>query len=293
MLENSAAVAELSLRALGTLGTQNNSMSHPFSFVELITKTQNVWTQTGSTWVNDFVPEYVQVAALTHSEMAADRFFQQFASVLDAISRQKDAHWIAVTCYYAAFYAAQALLLQTGHGAVKIPRGGLPFSGVYSLATSASPTAAGRLQLTLTPVQRSSHRQTWEQVVFLIDEILNQENDARAILVLNTLKQEIQRPKWLSDLRNEINYDLTKSPFLAMLWTSLLSRVSDRDRLEDELARSIQEKPERRFEVVAMALAEFSAQLRSEHLSRGGRIDKRQRRARKELLPDWEWLLMA
>ncbi|WP_435126631.1 hypothetical protein, partial [Micromonospora tulbaghiae] len=188
----------------------------------------------------------------------------------------------------------QALLLQSGAGALRVPQiAGVPFRGVFAISLQPSMASAGRTTVMLSPVRGGSHRITWSQTVNLIDEILAFEADARAILVLETLKQEIRDPNWLSDARNEINYDLTSSPFSASIWSSLFVKANSPEELEDELARSVQERVERRFEVVAMALGRLSAQLREEHRRRGGRIDRRQTRARLDLLPSHSWLTQA
>jgi hypothetical protein len=270
-------------------------MSQPFSYLELAQIAATGWRWGGQGWIAD-VPEVVaQTAALTHAEMATDRFCRQFSSVMHALTDPvADAHWTAVTCYYAAFFAAQALLLQVGRGAVRLPRAlGLPMKGVFSIETSPSPIGVGQTEITLTSLSGNPHKQSWTQVKRLIDDVLAVEVDARPTVVLDTLNREIAQPNWLSDLRNEINYDVTSSPFASKMWSSLLTRIDDAERVEDELARSTQEKSERRFEIVAMALASLSAQLRSEHVKRGGRIDKRQKDNRVSLIPNHPWLAMA
>lgn len=169
----------------------------------------------------------------------------------------------------------------------------LPFSGVFSITKAPSPSAVGQVEITLSRLGGGSHRETWKQVITLINDILSLETGARAMVVLDTLKREIQSPTLLSDLRNEINYDVTLSPHDSSMWSSLLLKIDGPDRLEDELARSTQEKPARRFEVVAMALACLSAQLRMDHLQRGGHLDKRQKKYRESILPGRAWLTVT
>ncbi|MBM7078054.1 hypothetical protein [Micromonospora humida] len=252
------------------------------------------WRSVGQgVWENDFPAESVQLATFTHAEMAADRFSRQLASALDGVANGADPHWTAVTTYYASFYAAQSLLLRCGSGAVRFTGvRGLPFQGVYAISAKASNVYAGRVAVRLSSVGGSSHRATWREIVDLLDDLVGIESNPRAILVLETLKKEISRPRWLSDARNEINYDLTSSPFRMPNWPSLLFKLDNESQVEDELARSEQVRTERRFEIVTMSLAILSAQLREEYRVRGGRIDSRQIREREAILPSHSWLVM-
>lgn len=109
MLDRTSAFAELSQRALTAVGSETNSLSHPFSLVTLIEIEATNWRSSGNSWETDVEPDILRLATLTHAEMATDRYCRQIASVLTAISESRDPHWAAVTCYYAALYAAQAL----------------------------------------------------------------------------------------------------------------------------------------------------------------------------------------
>lgn len=298
MLDGSVSAADMGQRGLVATSTATNSLSHPFSFVDLVDTDARGWTNMGGgAWTNDFVPDAVELATFTHAEMATDRFAQQMASVLDAVASGSDPHWAAVTTYYAAFYAAQALLLQVGQGAIKLPTSATrPFSGVLAVSTAPSATALGRRSVELRKVGGSSHRATWQQLTGLIDDLLVTDTAPRTVLVLETLRREVESPAWpawLSDLRNDLNYDITSSPYAKRFWSSLLFDLDDPGDVEDELARSFQRIPERRFEIVALGCACLSKRLREEHQQRGGRLDQRQRDARRGLLRDQSWLVAA
>lgn len=293
MLDRSSSLANLALLAQMAVGQTSNSLSHPFSLIELVTAGAGGWLASApNVWEADVVPDALQLATLTHSEMATDRYCRQIRSTIDSVVAGADPHWTAVTCYYAAFFGAQALLLQAGRGAVRVPPlSTLPFTGVVALASAPSTTSASSTTLTLSRLGGPSHRAVWRLLVELLGEILMGERDARASLVLQTLQAEIRDPVWLSDARNEINYDVTSSPFGARRWSSLLIDIDSPSAVEDELARAKQSTSERRFEVVALALGCLSKQLRCDFVRRGGRIDGRQVKARKGELGAHMWLV--
>lgn len=292
MIRTSVAFADLALASQSAVGQSSNSLSHPFSLVQLAKAYESAWYQVANDWHLDLPREVLQQATLTHAEMAGDRFVRQMSTLFDSVGSANDAHWTAVTSYYAAFFAAQTLLLMTGRGAMRIaPTLGLPFRGVAAIRSAPSLVAAGHVTLATSTVGAGSHRATWQQSLDLIDEILVNETDARTTLVLSTLKREIRGSDWLSDARNSINYDVTSSPFASgALWSSLLLDLTDPGMVEDELARTLQERPERRFEAVALALGCLATQLRSEFRRRGGRLDNRQTTRRAKVLPKWGWL---
>lgn len=290
MLTKSLAMAELAQRGLVALGASTNSLTHPFSLIDLFESDASGWQQAaGTLWSNTFVAEDAQLATLTHAEMATDRFCQQLRTYMGAVQGDSDPQWTAITGYYLSFYAAQTLLLQAGGGAVRISgSGSLPFRGV--LRVERQTLAGGRVEITLSRVGKGSHRATWDQTSELIDDLVANESDARTIVILKTLRSEIKLPQILSDLRNEINYDLTSSPFMAASWSSLFMKVASTDELEDELSRASQLRAER-FEIVTMGLAALSSNLRNEFHGRGGRLDKRQKAARQATRVGAEWLV--
>jgi hypothetical protein len=127
----------------------------------------------------------------------------------------------------------------------------------------------------------------------LFDDLIAVESDPRSILVLKTFKTELRSPNLLSDARNEINYDLTSSPFRSDgAWPSLLIDLDSPAAVEDELARSTQTRAERRFEIAALALGCLSAHVRHALKRRGVRLDQRQASVRADLLPNRRWLFV-
>ena len=291
MLAKSIALTELVQRSRIAIGQTKNSFSNPYGLAELVDVYAGGWIKSANQeWSQDVSVDSFQLAMLTQAELATDRFFRQFETLKSGLVNRKDPHWDAVTAYYAAFYATQALLLLSGSGAVRIPSGG-QFEGVLSISSSPSTAAVGQVALTFTKVRGGSHRITWNQLVDLLKEILRAEIDARVILVGNQLIHEVEKPNLLSDARNEINYDMRSSPYTAQAWSSLLLDLQSPTDLEDELARNSQNRPERRFEVVLLAAASLSKELRAEFHGRGGKLDRRQKRARKDIVSSHSWLL--
>jgi hypothetical protein len=296
VIAGSTSLADLSQLSRDATGIGSNSLSHPWDLISLAESDPSGWLASPvdrDVFTLDCYDTSLQLATLTHAELAYDRFVRQYASALSAMSStDHDAHWAAVTCYYAAFFAAQSLLLQVGRGAIRVPRlPSLTFSGVFAVERQASPRSAGLLEFRLRRLGSASHRQTWQQVTRLIDDALLHESAPRPILILQTLKLLIEKPELLSDARNAINYDITSSPYTASRWTSLLLDLTEADEIEDALARATDLKPSQRFELVALGLAALSVTLRHDRTARGGQWDKRQLEARDRTLPARVWFV--
>jgi hypothetical protein len=154
---------------------------------------------------------------------------------------------------------------------------------------------SGRLEVTLRrSAGRSSHAVTWAQVSRLVEQAvatsLPGTPGEQAFAAYRAL---VTHPRYLSDVRNEINYDVGRNPFVAGMWPTEIFTLPDADAVYDRVLRFAEPSEERRSEVVLVGAASLLRQLRDVRSELGARVDRRradQRRAAFSDCPEMAWL---
>ena len=189
---------------------------------------------------------------------------------------QLDPMWTAVTGYYAAFMGATALLTAVGRATRTFVHGIGPITRGIHVFTTEPSAYPGRILLVIQKGGATSHRSVWVSLVERLKALsMIDPSDAWTNRVLDSLCNLIQRPDWLSDFRNRINYSIDVDPALAMTWTSELRTLTVRDRVDGRLATAGSIRDEQRLELVALACGSLLSALYADYKSRANRPDPR------------------
>jgi hypothetical protein len=298
VLASSAGFADLEQYSLLSLGSVTLHQSQPFDVAQLMAVYGTSFSTQGTALVAEIHEQALQLALGTEAEAALDRFVRQVATYEELANVASDPLWTAVTGYYAAFFAANALLLACGRGFVRVDTSQIAIAqqgGLHSVRLTPGSTF-GQLELRLTAMGTGgSHHATWKTVRGVLDDCAaTVGNGTREAQVFASLAALIVGPRWLSDERNDINYAFRRNPFLAALWTRELSHLVDHDALEGRLLAAMAPRPEQRFELVMVGCASLLRGLFRRFLTRGGKIDPHRTKRRASAMaacPQLAWLV--
>ncbi len=284
MLASSAGFADLEQFSLLAIGNVTLHRGQALDLVDLMSVYGSSFSVQGGDLIADLHEEALQIALATEAEAAIDRFVRQLTTYEELSTTGSDPLWTAVTGYYAAFFVSNALLLACGRGFVRVDTSqitGAQQGGLHRVRLAQGATL-GHLELRLTPMgKEGSHKATWKGVrELLADRATTVGNGTREAQVFASLAALIVAPIWLSQERNDINYEFKRNPFQAGLWPRELSHLADAEAIEDRILASISPRPEQRFELVMAGCASLLASLFHRFLVRGGKIDPQRRRRR-------------
>jgi hypothetical protein len=218
---------------------------------------------------------YLQIGRVSDVERWYSRFMDQFIAYWHMHDAALEPAWTAVTGYYCAFYGAQTLLTMLGLGARGLPAlGSLP-AGLYRLSEAPS-IYADHVLLVLDQQGTGSHRALWTQLLDVLNGLISLPgNDAKAILILQSLRQLTLGPPALAGVRNRINYSVDFEPSDFGAWRTELAACDSVAELEHRLQVTVPTHDAQRFELVALAAASLSRALYSDYLGRGKSLDLR------------------
>jgi len=298
MLTRSAGFADLEQLSTVALGRVALHHKQPFRLDQLLEAYGSVFSLTKAGLEADLPEEALQIALGTEAETATDRFTRQLATYDSLSGNGKDPLWTAVTAYYAGFFAANALMLACGRGFVNVNPSAVSAAtsrGLYSVSVSPA-SGAGQLNLALSKIDQSSHRATWHELQVLVDFLSAVAgNGPRERQTFTALSALIARPAWLSQARNEINYDFARDPFQASLWPRELPHLPDEAAVEARILTIIAPRAEQRFELVIASCASLLGGLFQGFARRGGKMDPQRKQRRLGCIaacPHLTWLMM-
>lgn len=274
MLIASAAFSELNRRHQVFLdGVPSSPIDLPFV---LDTYRGLIRQPSSRTWEVDVDEQVAQSMFASDQERTLDRVALQLATYCKVLTLGVDPTWTAITGYYAAFFAANALLLGSGEVTYSLaPVGPVP-SGMYRVVGTYIGGYPPKITIKLASLGGGSHRATWSSLARLVAEIARLGGlDSRSQTILLTLQALVSKPTQLSDFRNTINYSLDQGAFARLRWQSEVVDVADAESLEERLLQVSAVRDEVRVELVCLCCSSLLAALYSAYSKRTVRVDKR------------------
>jgi hypothetical protein len=232
----------------------------------------------------------VQAAFVADLECVLDRFVVQLVTYGSLVDSGIDPAWMAVTGYYAAFFAASALLVCIGVCNRRVPALGALPPATYHITATTIGVGTVRLELRSTP---ASHAIVWNAVATLIGRLQTVPGlDARSAAVLGSLLDTVIHPTLLSDVRNDINYSIDEPVYVRAPWACEVKPLNSADALEDRLLRRGRIREEARIELACLGCGSLAAALYADYLARPGKRDRRRAERRRALLDGHavEWI---
>jgi hypothetical protein len=279
MIEHSAAFAELHQWNLDAMGT--GRAQDKLDLTVLLRLYAASIVKNSTAYELDVPSLELQSAWIADTERRYTRFIAQFATYCRAFETRTDLHWAAVTGYYAGFMGAAALLSAAGLAVRKIEDPIGPISkGRYAFEVRTS-IYSGRSLLVVSRASSDSHRALWKTLVSRLKLLsLVTPTDVHTSHILDSLADLIQRPTWLSDFRNWINYSQDVNPADATLWASEIAPMARGRVIEDRIASVSALRDEQRVELVTLSCGSLVSALHRSYLRRADRPDRRPERWR-------------
>lgn len=244
MIAGSVALAELRQMSLQTTGTAALQRGINISQLFDLFNNQVAVIATNSKFHLDLPEASLQAGWVGDWESAYDIAVRQVGVYASLVTAEADPTWSAVTGYYAAFFAARALLTALGRSSCQVQSQGVLPTGLMSLQRLPTSTSVGTVTVELSKTgSGSSHRKGWTALTSIIRPLFALRGlDTRTLLALRELVTLIDRPTSVSTYRNSVNYSLDVAASPVQPWTTLLEQVEDDADLQSLLIRTSTEQ---------------------------------------------------